>query len=418
MEYIVHIGVNKTGTSSLQRAFHTAHHALRARKIIYPRIGLELSAHHGISRTLKGFAPEKGGLAADWKQKLAEECEGMDVCVLSSEDFATMHDPAPLSEICPPGQTRIVIYAREHVAHTVSWYQQAVHSRNITASLPEFVELHLVSYSAIYDRWAAIYGKDNVIVRHYDRAALVAGDIVADFCQFLQPDLIDLFADQSHDSNPSLAGNLLFAKRLINTFITREQSMRIASEMIGLTSIDPSFRGKITVPAEISARIRFLARHDRAALQARTGLKLEVKTGAIKGADSPDMDRLQNDLHRLRQTAEDKGFLCAEFLGKLGAFAPPPLHRSCTDETPDADSQDVTPLPFTEGNLMENAAKDTADKDLVLDVARALFAARLAAGEATDGKKDAWQTSKDDLRAEARRVVNRLRQAGYQITKV
>lgn len=345
MEYIVHIGVNKTGTSSLQSAFHTAQDALRARKIIYPKTGIELSAHHGISRAIKGRKPEDGGLSGDWKQSLVQECQGMDICVLSSEDFATLLDPAPLAEICPPGQTRIVLYVREHVAHTVSWYQQAVHSRNITASLAEFVELHLVSYSAIYDRWAAIYGKDNIIVRHYDRAALIAGDIVTDFCQLLQPSLADIFADQSHDANPSLAGNLLFAKRLINNFITREESMRIASEMLGLTSIDTSFRGKIAVPAETTARIHFLARHDRAALKAQTGLNLGVKGGAIKGAECPDMDRLQSDLQLLCQTAEARGFLCAEFLDKLRAFAPPQPHLPCTNAAPAAEIGQVLIRP-------------------------------------------------------------------------
>ena len=66
MQYIVHIGVNKTGTSSLQSAFHGQRAQLAARGIVYPDIGLDLGAHHNLSRVVKGARPAAVGLPADW----------------------------------------------------------------------------------------------------------------------------------------------------------------------------------------------------------------------------------------------------------------------------------------------------------------------------------------------------------------
>lgn len=124
MQYIVHIGTNKTGTSSLQRVFYDNRAALSDFGIAYPETGIELAAHHNLSRALKGVDPGQLNMPSDWIERLHAECAGADLCLLSSENFHTMQDPSRMLAVCPAGQTRIIVYIREHAAHLVSWYQQ------------------------------------------------------------------------------------------------------------------------------------------------------------------------------------------------------------------------------------------------------------------------------------------------------
>ena len=49
MNIVIHIGINKTGTSSLQFACSENHETLSASGILYPKIGQGYSAHHGVA---------------------------------------------------------------------------------------------------------------------------------------------------------------------------------------------------------------------------------------------------------------------------------------------------------------------------------------------------------------------------------
>ncbi len=322
MKFLVHIGVNKTGTSSLQRAFFERRDRLSEQGILYPETGLQLSAHHQISRVVKGAPPASVGMSDTWADDLRAEFKDHELCVLSSENFATLQDVRPMAEICPPGDTRVVVYLRDYARYMVSWYQQAIHSRNIAFSLEDFLDNHQADFTTILRLWREVYGTDNVEVRLYDRASLKDRDIVADFCDMIRPGLEETFAGMKHSSNPSLSGNLLMFKRVLNTFITREESLEIAPELIGMTSLDPTFRGKLDVPAQTIARIRFLSRPDADAIKEQTGLDLTPRMREIKGNPSPDLDRLEQDMALIRETAVARDFKVLKFLARMRGLAP------------------------------------------------------------------------------------------------
>lgn len=398
MKYVVHIGVNKTGTSSLQKAFHERRSELAAQGICYPETGIQTSAHHGLTRVLRGATPESQGMPEDWEERLRAEFEGHELVVLSSENFATLQDPAPLARLCPPGETRIVVYLRDYARYMVSWYQQALHSRNISMSLEDFIESHSTSFSALIARWSAVFGRENVIVRHYERSKLKDRDIVADFCDLLCPGVETTFTGMTHDSNPSISGNLLFFKRMLNCFISREESLEIASEMIGLTSLDNSFRGKLAVPAETVARIRALYREDREKVLEETGIDLTPRPGPIKGAKSPDLDRLASDLASITAMIEARGFRIGDLVSRMAPLAV----LAGLSHSQDHDQEDI----------MSDSETDTAVRDL----ARALFAVSSDASDPA-AHKAGWDADRKEYVARARRLLRRLEAGGYTVTK-
>lgn len=322
MKFLIHIGVNKTGTSSLQSAFSARRTQLSEQGILYPETGLQQSAHHQLSRVAKGARPASLGLSDNWADDLRAEFKDHELCVLSSENFATLRDVRPMTEICPPGDTRVVVYLRDYARYMTSWYQQAIHSRNISFSLEDFIDNYSADFSTIVRLWREVYGSENVEVRQYDRANLKDGDIVADFCDMIRPGLEDTFAGIKHSSNPSLTGNLLMFKRMLNCFITREESLQVASELANMADLDPTFSGKLAVPEETVARIRYLSREDSKAIKAETGLDLTPRMREIKGHPSPDLTRLEQDMHLIRDAAVKREFQVVKFLERMRGLSP------------------------------------------------------------------------------------------------
>lgn len=317
MKFLIHIGVNKTGTSSLQRAFFERRAALSEQGILYPETGLQLSAHHQISRALNGAAPASLGLRDTWIDDLRAEFRDHELCVLSSENFATLRDVRPMAEICPPGDTRVVVYLRDYARYMVSWYQQAIHSRNIAYALPDFLDQYQAEFALTLRLWREVYGTENVEVRLYDRASLKDQDIVADFCDLIRPGLEKTFEGLQHSSNPSLSGNLLFFKRVLNCFITQEESTQIASELGRMALIDPTFNGKIAVPSTTVSHIRFTYRDEAEGIAEDTGMDLLPRMPEIKGSLCPDLDRLGSDIALIEKFAKPRKFKVHGFLARM-----------------------------------------------------------------------------------------------------
>jgi hypothetical protein len=408
MQFLIHIGVNKTGTSSLQLAFHERRAELSKQGILYPTTGIQSAAHHGISRVIRGAAAADQGMPDDWEDRLRAEFGDHELCILSSENFATVTDPSPLARICPPGQTRIVIYLRDYASYMASWYQQALHSRNISMSISDFIDNHSVSFSEIIERWSQVYGRGNVIVRHFDRNTLKNHDIVADFCDLVRPGLETVFEGMVHDSNPSLTGNLLFFKRMLNCFITREESMEIAFEIGALTTLDPTFRGKLEVGSEMLSRIRFLTREDAAAIRIETKIDLAGTQTKIKGSASPDLDRLASDLALIQGVIEKRNFVMAKYVERMAPLAAFARTTPSSDEAIATRAQDKA--------QSENLHKNDSETEAMRDLARTLFAVQPDNSDAL-GDKTKWNVSRSEYVAMARRLMRRLSADGYFLSK-
>ncbi|WP_371054948.1 hypothetical protein [Rhodosalinus sp. K401] len=293
--------------------------------ICYPETGRGGgAAHHDLSRALKGMPAERLGLPAAWREAFLAEAESCPTCLVSSEDFATMPDPAMAATLFPPGETRVVVYVREHVRHLLSWYQQAIHSRAVCLDFAEFARHYRKNFHTILSRWADVYGRSNIVARPYDRTLFPDGDIFNDFTVNALPDAGNIVRSAPAEANPSLAGNLLFLKLLLNITLGEQSSQeRVLSESLALASLDPSFRGVFPASAETVARLRSHARRDRDALARDFDIALRPPKGAIEGPASPDLSRLRADIDLIRSEAVKRNFQIVPLIDRLLAgFAP------------------------------------------------------------------------------------------------
>lgn len=213
MAIYLHIGMQKTGTTSLQRLLASKRDELLSHGLSYPfgTAGLgvdEGDAHHFLAHAVKG---RKTSYTPDIDfSRLDEHCAAIsdmsregDV-VLSSEDFSLLSPPqvATLAGLLPSG-VKVVVYFRRQDYWADSLYGQMV-KIGAAKSFKDFIskQNNRLNYLSFIHRWCAAFGEENIIIRTYE------GDTQKntwpDFCTAIKrPDLTALI-DEVRKDNPSL----------------------------------------------------------------------------------------------------------------------------------------------------------------------------------------------------------------------
>ena len=225
----LHIGINKTGTSAIQRYLSSHRAELVRESVLYPVTGRAGEAHYGLSRAL-GFAHGKPPVNAPeleaLRGALLEEvrASGARTVILSSEDFVLRGDIARVREFLSAFDCRIVVYLRRHDHWWLSSYNQAV---KMVANPPwePGINAYLqfcrkrksarASHRELLERWAEVFGVPAICVRPYE-AAQNEGGVVADFLR--TTGLAELAAGAAGSServNESLAGDVVHILDLV-----------------------------------------------------------------------------------------------------------------------------------------------------------------------------------------------------------
>lgn len=225
---ILHIGSEKTGTSSIQKYFGDHREALLKEGFWYPRsfantggnVHLKLSGA-ALSGTLTNDPAATGEFRSEYEKAIKA---GIRTTVFSSEFFhSQMRDPAAvarLREFLAPFFDRflVVYYARRQDHLLASMHSTAVRGAWTTnrAALPVYDSKghHYFDHLAVCDLWSGLFGLENMACRVYERDRLVNGDIVDDFSA-----VIGLGIDEDRErvsSNESLSLETMSALLLLN----------------------------------------------------------------------------------------------------------------------------------------------------------------------------------------------------------
>jgi hypothetical protein len=227
---ILHIGLSKTGSSSIQRVLADQRPALRAQGIYVPRS--PGWANHALlpaslvndPRILWGYHPAtwEGLTPAARLERFREEFAAELAClpddagrvVISAEQFGGVlrqdSEVQRLADLLSPhfDPIRVVVYLRRQDQHATSAYSEWLRGGVLRApglpagGPPEHPEY---DYGALLDRWAASFGEAAMCPRIFDRADLTGGDVVLDFFQLAGIDLPDMADTAKRQSNPSIS---------------------------------------------------------------------------------------------------------------------------------------------------------------------------------------------------------------------
>ncbi len=195
------------------------------RGIYYPKAGLRGSAHHGIGFDLLGdprFDPLTGGLA-----EAVEEFSKVDAetILISSEElaFLTLEELQRLKAAFPPDtRFKILIYLRRQDLWLQSLWTMWVKTGFSVDTMEDFIskaigqeidendtlsEFILVrsdpDYSRRIIRWEQVFGKENLVVRVFEKGQIRENNIIVDFLSAIGEDDLDLQVDTMKNISPS-----------------------------------------------------------------------------------------------------------------------------------------------------------------------------------------------------------------------
>lgn len=307
--FLLHIGANKTGTSSVQRMLATNAPALARAGWVYPDFHLSHCAHHPLAYALAGHPTR--GLPQGWRGAFAQAtADPGKAYVISSELFFRTVPPEAAATLFPPGQTRILLYLRDHLSYLASWYAQAVQERNLTAGFDDYIRLFPQPFDAFLKRWEAVYGAEAITLRPFRRDAFAGGDIRQDM--LAQMGGVEGITMPEADSNLTISGNLLFFKRMLNHVMSYDEAHAhpIPDEFGAYAELQESFRGRFEIGPDTTRLVARLFADDSSALKAR-GLDLGPVPERVAGQPCPDLDRLHADVALIARVARDtnKAFL-------------------------------------------------------------------------------------------------------------
>jgi hypothetical protein len=225
----LHIGTNKTGTSAIQRFLNGNRDQLKEFRLLYPTTGCQGEAHYGISHALNFSHGKSRGGNADTAQRTAlrkalfEEirASGANTVAISSENFVMPQSVEAVKTFFQPCQVRVIVYLRRHDEWWTSAYAQAVkmvENPPWGRSFEDYVTYQKEkntgygNYRFLVDRWARIFGRENIIVRPYEvgqNQPTLIGDFLCSIGQAGVICSLEIPQDRVNESIPFAAINLV-----------------------------------------------------------------------------------------------------------------------------------------------------------------------------------------------------------------
>jgi len=252
----LHIGYYKTGTSSIQNYCDTHRKELLAQGILYletSTVFIPNGSHsflalrrfeeigEGTSQWFRIAFPklEKVPTAAQlWRQAKREiDTSPASRIVISSEAFvkyaSNKKKKALIREVkehLAPYDVSIVCYLRRQDDYLESWHNQLVKMgmpvpESCSFDSLEGVKLIHKNFLETLDAWEEVFGRERMIVRIYDRDALIGKDIVSDFLHVVSGGG-DAVTQSSVRKNVGLATRLVELKRRCNHYLVGKDERR------------------------------------------------------------------------------------------------------------------------------------------------------------------------------------------------
>ena len=192
---ILHLGSEKTGTSSIQKYFSLHRQALLREGFWYPKSFTNPAGHLHIrlsAAALDGSLKAKGPVAAEFREEFeAARKQGARAAVFSSEFFhSELRDKTSIARLHAFlahffDRFKLVYYARRQDQMLASMHSTAIQGGWTTnphaLSVYETKGHYYFDHAAVCDLWAAEFGGENLVCRIFERDRLMNGDIVDDF---------------------------------------------------------------------------------------------------------------------------------------------------------------------------------------------------------------------------------------------
>lgn len=223
----IHIGQAKTASTTLQHFFYMNQESFKENDVFFPlnitKESADPSFYGANARELSKSLNLLGSETAKniWETKFLSQIKNTTCSkILLSDELlsfshATIFNKLDLSEF----NVKIIIYIRPSIEYLTSAWSQACRSSfyknfNGKLSLDEFLENDYACIDIIYT-YIDQFGKDNIILRPFEREQFFNNDLYDDFLHCLEIKNTTIF-DKTDVQHPSINRNLAEITQLIN----------------------------------------------------------------------------------------------------------------------------------------------------------------------------------------------------------
>jgi len=237
----LHIGTEKTGTTSIQQTLFRNYDKFKAKGILYPRALMTGSNHAGFTASFLGEEAistvarnmgEKGEMLRANHHYLLDRLEeeivesGCSTVIISSELLhSRIQQDENVAHIKHWAEERfdeiyVVCYLRKQIDLVISGYSTKIKegdtprgslSQVFSASLEHLAHSnripHYFDYKGMLDMWSRHF--PNIICREFSRSALKDGDVVSDFLSLVDPHIDSSQLTTAEERNKSLDGKAM-----------------------------------------------------------------------------------------------------------------------------------------------------------------------------------------------------------------
>lgn len=234
----IHVGTPKTGTSAIQVFFTKNRKLLKEKGVCYPDLGFDFpgiksnrNAHclnaYIYDENHKRLRNRERETAEQALEKLIGMLDRFPNFVLSDEqiwnnkDINTERLNHYKEKLAEAGaDLKIIVYLRRQDLLIQSYWAQQV-KENMTTSFSDYLvskkaKYFKLDYQKRLQEMADAVGRENMIVRVYEKQQYYGGNIISDFLHLFDLEMTDEYKQSDHVVNASLEGACLEVKRLLN----------------------------------------------------------------------------------------------------------------------------------------------------------------------------------------------------------
>jgi len=230
MTVYLHIGLEKTGTTSIQEFLRLNRGPLLERGTLYPVSCGELTSQDFVVAMYSGwrnddativrglrdevdFAAFRDRVLSSLRKEIDES--GCRSIVLSSEHFQSrLSELAEIRQLHRQVESlgwtnlKVIVYLRRPASLAESLFSTAIRNGFTYAVPPGPIEYgtRVFFHRETVELWSEVFGKENLILRVYEQKEFFQGDLVADFCQQINLTATDFPRVDSYNSALSRTG--------------------------------------------------------------------------------------------------------------------------------------------------------------------------------------------------------------------
>jgi hypothetical protein len=282
MTFFIHIGAEKTGSTSIQHFLNLNRIKLQQEGIFFPvapgvenhtklmfyarnentfeeeNLTFRLFIPHSTEafrQELKASLIEEIGHYSPKPQKVIFSNEHCSSRLYHSEELERLRDLFGLFS----KDIRIIIYLRRQDDFLLSTYSTNIKSgKNFPFFVPELNEetLHRYDYLRMLDLWASVFGNENLIVKVFDRSTMVNGDVVQDFLSLTGIDINDDYTIPE-EKNRSLDFYTMEFLRKFNNYVPMFVRKKLNPDRGNIVNILTEISGPDRIPFDSEELKRF-----------------------------------------------------------------------------------------------------------------------------------------------------------------